>query len=291
MLYSMTGYGKAVGKIANRGVSVEIKSVNSKHLDLNLRLSNVFRSKEMELRRLLGDLLLRGRVEVSVTEDYLPDNSGSLINREVFKRYYADLKILCQELRLAEEGLLATIMRIPDIFIIETSDLDETDWAELQAIVERAVADFVDFRCQEGATLATDLLARLHLIEQYAAQVAQIAPLRVQAIRQRLNDDLQQWLNPEAIDRNRFEQEVVYYLEKLDVTEELVRLCSHCRYFIAEIQNDTTDKGKKLNFIAQEIGREMNTIGSKANHADMQTYVVQMKDELEKIKEQLMNVM
>lgn len=291
MLYSMTGYGKALGKVGDKGISVEIKAVNSKYLDLNLRLSALFKAKEIELRRMLGDALLRGRIDVSISEDRLSNyHSSSLVNRDAFKRYYTDLKLLCHELRLPDDHLLETIMRIPDVLVLESSDLNDSDWVELQQIVRQAIQDFNHFRQTEGSNLAADLLNRLQLIEQYAKQVAILAPQRIEAIRQRLNDDLKQWLNSDTIDRNRFEQEVVYYLEKLDITEELVRLQSHCRYFANEIAQNGADKGKKLHFISQEIGREINTIGSKANHAEIQVCVVQMKDELEKIKEQLMNI-
>jgi uncharacterized protein (TIGR00255 family) len=291
MLYSMTGYGKATGKVGSRSATIEIKAVNSRHLDLNLRTCSAFKAKEIEIRRLLGDALIRGRIDVIISEDKWADEvSDSLINRDSFKRYYYDLKNICQELRLDDSRLLETIMRIPDVLVLETTDLSEEEWEALQNIAQDALNQFLLFRQQEGEGLANDLLNRLQLIEQYAQQVEQIAPIRVQTIKQRLQDDLQQWINPEIIDRNRFEQELLYYLERLDITEELVRLHSHCRYFSSEIKTKNSDKGKKLNFITQEIGREINTIGSKANHADMQMLVVQMKDELEKIKEQLMNI-
>ncbi len=287
----MTGYGKATGKVGSRSATIEIKAVNSRHLDLNLRTCSAFKAKEIEIRRLLGDALIRGRIDVIISEDKWADEvSDSLINRDSFKRYYYDLKNICQELRLDDSRLLETIMRIPDVLVLETTDLSEQEWEALQSIAQDALNQFLLFRQQEGEGLANDLLNRLQLIEQYAQQVEQIAPIRVQTIKQRLQDDLQQWINPEIIDRNRFEQELLYYLERLDITEELVRLHSHCRYFSSEIKTKNSDKGKKLNFITQEIGREINTIGSKANHADMQILVVQMKDELEKIKEQLMNI-
>lgn len=289
-LYSMTGYGKASGAVGNRIVTVEIKSLNSKQLDLNLRLSACFRAKEIEVRRLVNENLLRGRVEMSILEDKLAGEQSNSINRELFKRYYAELKSLCNELNLSSERLAEVIMRIPEVLNTAENELNEQEWEQLKELIFEAIRLFKAFRHNEGKVLAQDLRLRIDAIDKLLGEIEHIAPQRLEQIRQKLLRDIEEWIGNEAIDRNRFEQELLYYIEKLDINEEIVRLRGHLHYFLVEMNANSHDKGKKLSFIAQEIGREMNTIGSKANHAPMQICVVQMKDELEKIKEQLMNV-
>lgn len=290
MTYSMTGYGKANGSVDQKNVTVEIKSLNSKHLDLSLKMSAVFRNREMDIRRLLSDKLLRGRIEMTISEDKDNGAKATGINTSVFKHYYIELKKLCNELNLSDADLLHVIMQIPDVTNSDESELSEQAWEQLLQIIQKAITEFYAFRKKEGNALATDVRHHLTHIEQFASEVEQLAPSRLVATRQKIQNELQR-LNTENIDHNRFEQELIYYIEKLDINEELVRLRSHCAYFREEIDKNYADKGKKLHFIAQELGREMNTISAKANQAQMQNLVVSMKDELEKIKEQLMNVL
>ena len=289
-LYSMTGYGKATGQVGSRTATVEIKSLNSKQLDLNLRMSACFRAGEMDFRRLIGENLIRGRIEINVSEDKNAPTQTNAINHDLFRRYYMELKSLCNELNISSECLLEVIMRIPDVLNTPDNEPNEEEWEQLKTLTLRAIGLFNDFRRKEGLVLGHDLRQRIDMIERHLDSIEQIAPERLAQVRQKLLRDMAEWVSNEAIDHNRFEQELLYYIEKLDINEEVVRLRGHLRYFLLEMAAAGHDKGKKLGFISQEIGREINTIGSKANYAQMQIIVVQMKDELEKIKEQLMNV-
>ena len=309
MIYSMTGYGKAESQIANnKKLVVEIRSLNSKSLDLNVRLAAQLRGKELELRTLIGQRLERGKIDLSIyyqdatqgesTATYAP------INRDAFAYYYKELLSLQQELGWANnQDIVASVMRMPDVTKVQDcADISEEDWALVLQTTEEAIQQFNAFRLQEGASLYQMFCEKLDAIAALLAEVEPYEQSRVEKIKARIEANLEQLsaTTQQAIDRNRLEQEMIYYLEKLDITEEKVRLTNHLRYFRetmgealqTTINNSTpTGVGKKLGFIAQEMGREINTLGSKSNQSEMQIIVVKMKDILEQIKEQVLNVL
>lgn len=290
MLYSMTGYGKAKGVLSDKTVIVEVKSLNSRYLDLNVRTPQLYREKEIALRRYLSKKLHRGKVDVTFT---IEDNSGVQnysINKEGVKFYYQQLETISEELGASQNDLMTMVMRIPDVLVAEKGEVSEMEWAEVLKIVNNALVVFSQYRSTEGAALERDLQERTVVINKNLEIIEAMLPQRMQDIRDKILKTLAELLGNEGYDQSRFEQELLYYLEKLDINEESVRLKTHCAYFQKVIQEKKILKGKKLNFIAQEMGREINTIGSKANSAEIQALVVVMKDELEKIKEQLMNV-
>ena len=290
MVYSMTGYGKAKGILSDKTVIAEVKSLNSRYLDLNVRLPQLYREKEIELRRYLSNKLHRGKVDVTLT---IEENSGVQnysVNKEGVKFYYRQLREVCREVNAPDEALMAVVMRIPDVLVAEKGEVSDTEWAEVVQIIDNALMVFTQFRGTEGVALETDLQNRTVNISGYLETIEKMLPQRLDSIRQRILRGLTELMGKEGYDPNRFEQEMLYYLEKLDLNEEIVRLRTHCEYFNKVRLEQKMLKGKKLNFIAQEIGREINTIGSKANDAEIQALVVAMKDELEKVKEQLMNV-
>ena len=290
MLYSMTGYGKAVGSLPDKVLTVEIRSLNSKNFDVSVRLPQLYRSKELTLRKMLSKKLSRGKVDVYFTVEDLAGVQSYKINKQVIKSYFKELGGLSDELGLPKDNLMAVIMRIPDILTTAKMDVKDEEWAAVMEIVEEALTNFLQFRKTEGEVTKADLTERVENIQFNLSKVEQIAPERITIIKERVQNSLNEIVGREKVDMNRFEQELIYYLEKLDINEEVVRLTSHCSYFLKELKREKKMKGKKLGFIAQEMGREINTIGSKANHAHIQTFVVQMKDDLEKIKEQLLNV-
>ena len=309
MIYSMTGYGKAESQIANnKKLVVELRSLNSKSLDLNVRLAAQLRGKELELRTLIGQRLERGKIDLSIyyqdatqgesTATYAP------INREAFAYYYKELMSLQQELGWANnQDIVAAVMRMPDVTKVQDcGEISDDDWAIVLQTTEEAIQQFNAFRLQEGASLYQMFCEKLDAIAALLAEVEPYEQSRVEKIKARIEANLEQLsaTTQQAIDRNRLEQEMIYYLEKLDITEEKVRLTNHLRYFRetmgealqTTINNSTpTGVGKKLGFIAQEMGREINTLGSKSNQSDMQIIVVKMKDILEQIKEQVLNVL
>ena len=309
MIYSMTGYGKAESQIANnKKLVVELRSLNSKSLDLNVRLAAQLRGKELELRTLIGQRLERGKIDLSIyyqdatqgesTATYAP------INRDAFAYYYKELLSLQQELGWANnQDIIASVMRMPDVTKVQDCvDISDEDWALVLQTTEEAIQQFNAFRLQEGASLYQMFCEKLDAIAALLAEVEPYEQSRVEKIKARIEANLEQLsaTTQQAIDRNRLEQEMIYYLEKLDITEEKVRLTNHLRYFRetmgealqTTINNSTpTGVGKKLGFIAQEMGREINTLGSKSNQSEMQIIVVKMKDILEQIKEQVLNVL
>ena len=309
MIYSMTGYGKAESQIANnKKLVVELRSLNSKSLDLNVRLAAQLRGKELELRTLIGQRLERGKIDLSIyyqdatqgesTATYAP------INRDAFAYYYKELLSLQQELGWANnQDIIASVMRMPDVTKVQDcADISDEDWALVLQTTEEAIQQFNAFRLQEGASLYQMFCEKLDAIAALLTEVEPYEQSRVEKIKARIEANLEQLsaATQQAIDRNRLEQEMIYYLEKLDITEEKVRLTNHLRYFretmgeaLQTIINNSTPTGvgKKLGFIAQEMGREINTLGSKSNQSEMQIIVVKMKDILEQIKEQVLNVL
>ncbi len=287
----MTGYGKAVTEWESKKITVEIRSLNSKQLDLNLRVPGIYREKELEIRSIGMNQAERGRVDLSVYIESAEEERNVRINTELAKNYYNELKELALEVGAPQTDYLALVMKMPDIYSKkEKAELDEKEWKTVSAAIHNAFIEFNKFRSEEGKSLEKELSDRVNNIMQLLIEVESFDPIRVKQVKERLQKHLNELTEKDSIDNNRFEQELIYYLEKLDITEERVRLRTHCNYFFETMTNNSAE-GRKLGFISQEIGREINTIGSKANDAAIQKLVVQMKDELEKIKEQLLNVL
>lgn len=286
----MTGYGKAECELADRKVIVEIKSLNSKNFDLFAKVPGIYREKELEIRNIVSKKLLRGKVEFVLYYEITDDNRATTINSGVVKNYISQLKTIASELNLENEQLLQMAIRLPDTLNTERDEIDENDWVKITETINKALDQLDQFRDQEGKYLKEDIEKRIHTIEATKKEIDPFETQRTEKIKERIKENLNKAVDEKDYDKNRFEQELIYYLEKLDITEEKVRLTNHCNYFI-EMLNEPESNGKKLGFISQEIGREINTIGSKANDSDIQKLVVLMKDELEKIKEQMLNIL
>lgn len=281
----MTGYGKAVLQLPSKKLTIEIKSLNSKNLDLNTRMPSVYREKELDIRKLIANQLERGKVDFSIFLEVTGEETSTQLNTPVVKQYMKQLK---EVVNGDETELLKMAVRFPDALNTEREEIDENEWHQVENSIAEVLKAIDLYRLDEGKVLEADFSQRITSIGELLEKVVTIDPERITAVRERLQkaiDDLK-----ENIDQNRFEQELIYYIEKYDITEEKVRLKNHLDYFMSSLHSDDSN-GKKLGFIAQEIGREINTIGSKSNYAPMQKIVVQMKDELEKIKEQLLNVL
>lgn len=300
MIYSMTGYGKAECLVANnKKLVVEIRSLNSKSMDLNVRIAAQLRGKELEIRTLISQRLERGKIDLSIYyQDATQGESAATfapINRDAFAYYYKELLSLQNELGWANnQDIVAAIMRMPDVTKVQDcGEISEEDWAVVLQTIEEAVVQFNAFRKQEGASLHKMFCEKLDTIAGLLAEVEPYEQSRVEKIKARIEANLEQLsaATQQAIDRNRLEQEMIYYIEKLDINEEKVRLTNHLRYFRETMEGEGTGVGKKLGFIAQEMGREINTLGSKSNQSEMQIIVVKMKDILEQIKEQVLNVL
>ena len=293
MLHSMTGFGKAQASFQNKTIIVEVRSLNSqKGIDLSLKFSTQFREQEYALRNLISEKLQRGKIDVYITiekEDHTPE---VLLNKRIIKAYYTELKQIAEELGAPTDNLLASVLQLPEVAASTNEESDENEWKAVEAAIITAIDDLNSFRADEGKILAADMLKRIERIETYSAEVRVIDKTRISEIKTRLQTNVEAAVGKDKIDPNRLEQELLYYMEKLDITEELTRLKAHCDY-VKNIMADNKEeqKGRKLNFISQEIGREINTLGSKANYASMQKIVVDMKDELEKIKEQVNNIL
>jgi len=291
MLISMTGYGKASQEFGSKKITVEIKSLNSKQLDIFSRIPGYYKEKEIEVRNVISKKLSRGKIEFNMYAEVSGTDSNSVVNADIVKSYYKQLSDISQDLGIGkEQDLLQTIMRLPDTLKTEREELDDEEWSEVLKGVTNAIDDLIVFRTQEGKVLEKDITTRVKKIRQLLVEVEPLEKQRLERVKERLRSNLIELAEKENLDENRFEQELIFYLEKLDITEEKVRLKNHCDYFL-ETTNSDEPMGKKLGFISQEIGREINTLGSKANDSEMQKIVVLMKDELEKIKEQLLNVL
>lgn len=289
MLKSMTGFGKATKEFENKTVNVEIRSLNSKTMDLSLRLSSTYRDKEYELKSEITKLLERGKVDLSVYVESKIVETPVEINIDLAKTYYNKLKQLATELNEPATNLMSHVLKMPDVLKSERKEPNEQDWKDILQVVFAAVADLNKFREDEGKSIEIDFENRLAIINDSLEKIKVHDANRIQNIKDRIKKNLDEVVGKDNIDNNRFEQELIYYIEKLDINEEKVRLKTHLDYFIKTMKEPAG--GRKLNFIGQEIGREVNTIGSKANDAEMQKMVVLMKDELEKIKEQTNNVL
>jgi uncharacterized protein (TIGR00255 family) len=291
MIKSMTGYGKAECEFKSKKITVEIKSLNSKQLDLGIRLPNIYKEKELDLRNEINRELVRGKVEFMVSIDSNTEEANVNFNTSVLKAYHKQVEEVSKELNLAvPSDIINTLLRLPDVFKSEKQEITEEEWSSLASCANQAIKALNEFRAQEGQALAKDITDRVNLLTELANKLEPFEKNRIEKLKVKIRQGLTELINSEKIDENRFEQELIYYIERLDITEEKVRMANHCSYFI-ETMAELEPSGKKLGFITQEIGREINTIGSKSNDADMQKIVVKMKDELEKIKEQINNIL
>lgn len=286
MIHSMTGYGRAVAEYSDKKITIEVRSLNSKSLDLNTRIPFLYKDKELEIRKILSEKLQRGKVDFSIQIESSATNKTQTINTGIIKAYIEEFKEIVPDAK--ESELLAIVMRLPDVLTFSSSEISDEEWQATLQIIDEAIINLNKFRLAEGKVLEIDFTLRIHNIEELLEEIEPFEKERIETIKERFIRNLEE-LKVEY-DSNRYEQELLYYLERLDITEEKVRLKNHCKYFI-ETLNSKEFEGKKLGFICQEIGREINTLGSKSNHSGMQKIVVQMKDELEKIKEQVLNIL
>jgi uncharacterized protein (TIGR00255 family) len=287
----MTGYGKAECELPGRRVTVEIKSLNSKQLDISTRLPSFLKEREIDIRNEISRELERGKIDCYISTELISEDSAHKINKEIVKNYIKQLREINEELKLNnDEQLIQVAMRLPDTLKADREELEEEEWDTILKSLHTAVAGVKAYRSREGNILEDDIKKRIQLILEKLEKIKLFEEARIQNIRDRLMQNLKELKLAESYDPNRFEQELIYYLERLDITEEKVRLATHCNYFL-EILPSTESVGKKLGFITQEIGRELNTLGSKSGDSNIQKSIVEMKDELEKIKEQLNNIL
>lgn len=291
MIRSMTGYGKAETLLPDKKLTIEVRSLNSKQLDTNTRLPSLYKEKELEIRQLVASTLERGKVECSFFYELSAETSSGTVNEKVVKAYFEQLSKISDEVGLKPtQELLSIAMRMPDAIRSDRAELEEEEWKLVKEGLQQALRQVNGFRLQEGESMDKDLRERIATISARLASVEQLEGERISRIRERIGNNLSEFIGKEGIDQNRFEQELIFYMEKLDISEEKVRLANHLSFFLETMENEGP-AGKKLGFISQEMGREINTLGSKANHVDLQRLVVEMKDELERIKEQILNVL
>lgn len=289
MLLSMTGYGRVSRNYRDKTIIVEIRSLNSKFTDLRLKAPQHYKEKEPDIRKILTERLERGKIDFALEINSSTGEDGFALNIPLFKRYVTELRQLSAELKVETGDLLQAVLRLPNVVATANDEIEEQEWENVYSAIKEAIGQFEQFRASEGKVLQEELRSRIVLIQENLEKVGPLEGERVVRMRQRLHQNLEESLGKEKIDENRFEQEIIHYLEKLDITEEKVRLAQHCKYFIEELTQPGTQKGRKLSFISQEIGREINTLGAKAYSSEIQRLVVVMKDELEKIKEQVAN--
>ncbi len=290
MIQSMTGFGKVTAELPTKKVTVEIKALNSKQLDLSTRIPSIYKEKEMQIRSLLLQTLERGKVEFSIHTEYIGKDTPTQINFAAVENYYNQIKNIAEKLEISlPADWFQTLLRMPEVLKSEPQELHEEEWDIIEKTIKEAIKQLCDFRVQEGAMLQKLFEQKIANIAQLLSDVEIYEKERIEKVKSRIIDNLEK-IAGQDYDKNRFEQEMIYYIEKLDVNEEKNRLDNHLKYFISTMESGH-GQGKKLGFIAQEMGREINTLGSKSNHAEMQKIVVQMKDELEQIKEQVLNVL
>ena len=290
MIKSMTGFGKGEASLSNKKITVEIRSLNSKQLDMNVKLPALYRTFEFDIRSRVAAAVTRGKTDVSVSVENTAVNTSATINKELFREYLRQMNdtLAFSGVDAAYDAIVPVIMRMPEVVSTQAEEVSAEEQTALMQALDAALEQFNAFREQEGATLIADLLRRVDKIEELKAEVVPFEQSRCETIKSRIRENLAQL--KVDVDSNRLEQEMIFYIEKLDITEEKVRLSNHCRYF-REVAANEEAAGRKLGFIAQEMGREINTLGSKANEANIQILVVKMKDELEKIKEQVLNIL
>jgi uncharacterized protein (TIGR00255 family) len=291
MLKSMTGFGRAEITRGETTITVEIKSLNGKQFEVNLKLSPLLRPYEFDIRNQMQQTLQRGTLDTTINIRQNGATRPVMVNTELAKFYYQSITTLANELKLPQDDMLNVLMKLPEVVTPATEQISEKEWNTVQDVLKQALEELDTHRMNEGTMLESDLLLRIENIESYCTKVRELDPLRKDKIRQKLDQLLVEYVGKENVDANRMEQELIFYLEKLDISEELIRLENHCRYFKDILKEPEMAKGKKLGFVLQEVGREINTTGSKANDAAIQQWVVLMKDELEKAKEQVLNVL
>lgn len=290
MIQSMTGYGKSVAELPNKKITVEIKSLNSKQLDISTRLPYIYKEKDISVRNTVSRKLNRGKIDFNINVETISKNISTKINHDILKQYLQDLKPLVAEIGVSEPNdWISILLQLPDVMKQEIEELDEDEWTVIEKAIDNSLEGVIEFRLQEGAMLKNILSEKIENIRQLLIEIEPHESERLERVKSKITEGLTNLENADY-DKNRFEQEMIYYIEKLDVSEEKNRLSNHLDYFI-ETMNDEVSQGKKLGFITQEIGREINTLGSKSNHSEMQRIVVQMKDELEQIKEQILNIL
>jgi TIGR00255 family protein len=286
MIQSMTGFGKSTLLLTQKKITFEIKSLNSKTLDLNTRIPQAYREKELQIRKQIADTLERGKIDLTLTIENTSDKNSTIINADIVKGYINQMLQIIPNADTTE--LLKMAVRMPDALVIPTEEIQEEEYKQIENIIQQALAELKQFRIQEGKNLQKDFELRIENIKKLLIEIEKLDPERLLSVRERLEKSVAEIA--ERVDENRFEQELIFYFEKLDITEEKVRLSNHLNYFLQTL-NEPQSNGRKLGFIAQEMGREINTLGSKASHAGMQQIVVLMKNELEKIKEQVLNIL
>ena len=286
MIQSMTGFGKSTLLLTQKKITFEIKSLNSKTLDLNTRIPQAYREKELQIRKQIADTLERGKIDLTLTIENTSDKNSTIINADIVKGYINQMLQIIPNADITE--LLKMAVRMPDALVIPTEEIQEEEYKQIENIIQQALAELKQFRIQEGKNLQKDFELRIENIKKLLVEIEKLDPERLLSVRERLEKSVAEIA--ERVDENRFEQELIFYFEKLDITEEKVRLSNHLNYFLQTL-NEPQSNGRKLGFIAQEMGREINTLGSKASHAGMQQIVVLMKNELEKIKEQVLNIL
>ncbi len=290
MIYSMTGFGSSLREIGQRTYQFEVRSLNGKTTDIRFKTSINLRDRELALRRLVMDMGLRGKFDINLSLS-AGDELDNSINTELLARYYKDLMEFTEKHGIESGDIIQSLVRLPNVIKAGDNHISDEDWAEMEGMIREAMDMLNEFRMTEGTSIEKDLRERVAGIVEALEAVKSFETERVTAIKNRIKKNLKHHMGDEAIDENRFEQELLFYLEKLDINEEKVRLAQHCKFFIEQLNTPTIQKGKKLSFISQEMGREINTLGAKAQHSEIQQLVVKMKDELEKIKEQIMNTL
>lgn len=287
----MTGFGRAGSTMAQKSISVEVRSLNSKFTDLRFKMPQNFKEREHELRRTVTDRTERGKIDVNVEVKSLLGEDAYGLNAPLFRKYFREISGIANELGISQGDIVQTILRIPNVVSNEEGEISDEEWAAIMAVVNEALDHFEHFRQTEGAALEVDLRGRIISIRELLLKVPPFESDRIDRLRQRLRQNLDEFMGKDNVDENRFEQEVLFYLEKMDISEEKMRLEQHCIFFLEQLDLQVKEKGRKLSFISQEMGREINTLGAKAYSADIQRLVVAMKDELEKVKEQIANVL
>lgn len=287
----MTGYGRAIGSFGDKSIVVELRSLNSKVTDIKIRIPGEYRDKESEIRKLITDHAERGKVDINIDLQNSDGAAPVSLNEPLFRGYYLAISKLADELGLDKKDILTSIMRIPSVMGSQGNETDEEEWVVLRSIISEALEALKLFRQEEGKVIEQDLRLRIKTITDIIETVTPFEQERFVRMRERMRNNMEEVFGRENLDSNRFEQEVLYYLEKMDMSEEKIRLSQHCKYFLEQVDDSKLSAGRTLGFITQEMGREINTLGAKAYDANIQRFVVQMKDELEKIKEQIANVL
>jgi uncharacterized protein (TIGR00255 family) len=286
----MTGYGQASKDFKDKKIIVEVRTLNGKSTDLRFRLPNNYKEKEITLRKIILDKAIRGKLDASITIENDAGEESFVLNKTLFKKYYTELKGIMDEENIAHGDLMQTIMRIPNVLMSKQAELDKEEWETVKSLTHSALDQLNVYRLTEGMAMSTDLSDNVKSIMHSLTQVDQYELERINTVKDRIKKNLEQFLSDEKTDSNRFEQELIYYLEKLDINEEKMRLKQHCDYFLEFLEEQSSSKGKKLAFLSQEMGREINTLGAKAQDYNIQQLVISMKDDLERIKEMIANI-